>query len=179
MRSHQKPRIKFKVDLQAEIAALDNHKAHRNIPDKVRNKILIATWNLTNFGLQKRQNKHLKLIAKICSFFDIIAVQEVADDLKDFEKVMKYLGSDYSYLLTDIAGNQERLGYIYDKNKISPTGMTAELAMRGYERKSISIQIGDELETETFDGFNRNPYFIHFQSRVIRIHPSECPLVLV
>jgi endonuclease/exonuclease/phosphatase family metal-dependent hydrolase len=41
-----------------------------------------------------------------------------------------------------------------------PTGLAAELAMRGYERAKITIE---EVEVEGgFPGFNRNPYMMEF-----------------
>ena len=164
MRAHEKPSFSFSFNLGDELDVLNAHKNHRNIPEKSNETILIATWNLTNFGLQKRLVRHIELMARIISYFDLVAIQEVADDLKDFETLMRKLGDNYDAVFTDIAGNQERLGYIYDKTKVQPTGLIAELAMRGYERKRIVIEVEGESEEEEFDGFNRNPYIVTFRS---------------
>lgn len=164
MIAHKKPDFTYDFDLQKELLTLDNHKTHREIPDIAENKLLIATWNLTNFGLQKREDKHISMMARICSYFDITAIQEIADDLNHLNKLLEKLGKNYSVLITDIAGNKERLGYIYNKKKVKPTGMIAELAMRGYEKRKIFIQIGDQEDSLTFDGFNRNPYLTTFKA---------------
>ncbi|MCB0534954.1 MAG: endonuclease/exonuclease/phosphatase family protein [Saprospiraceae bacterium] len=163
MRAHPKPDFDFNFNLHDEIKELNAHRKKREIPAIANKKLLIATWNLTNFGLQERTDDHLALMAHIIGYFDIIAVQEVADDLTQFLKILDHLGPEYAALLTDIAGNDERLGYIYNRKKAKPTGMIAELAMRGYERRRIVIKVRDQEEEEVFDGFNRNPYMATFQ----------------
>ncbi len=162
---HKQPeKTDFVFNVNEEKAALDLHATSREIPAKADNKLLIATWNLTNFGLQKRRMDHLKLMAHILSKFDVIAVQEVADDLRHFEKLIKYMNGNYKALFTDIAGNYERLGYIYDADKLTKRGLIAELAMRSSERKRITIEVGDEREEMEFSGFNRNPYMATFKA---------------
>ncbi|MHC4406249.1 MAG: endonuclease/exonuclease/phosphatase family protein [Planctomycetota bacterium] len=161
MRSHEKPRFRYDVDLPTELANLRRHlrRADRDpIPRKTNQNVLIATWNLTNFGLQDRQEIHLQIMADILSRFDVVAVQEVADDLDQFDTLIDELGGSWDYLYTDVAGNQERLAYLYNARRVSPIGLAAELAMRSFERARIVIE---EVEEE-FTGFNRNPYMVTF-----------------
>jgi endonuclease/exonuclease/phosphatase family metal-dependent hydrolase len=99
-------------------------------------------------------------MANIISPFDVVAVQEIADDLTDFYRLVDTLGQDWDYYYTDIAGNHERLAYLYRAGRLIPTGLAAELAMRAYQRQRIVI----EEVTEEFEGFNRNPYMLTFQA---------------
>jgi endonuclease/exonuclease/phosphatase family metal-dependent hydrolase len=164
MRSHKKPKFKYKLKLNKEIENLTKHrnKANRHIPKPNDKNVLIATWNLTNFGQQQRQKEHLQIMAEIIRPFDVVAIQEVADSLKHFEMLMKELGNGWDAVYTDPAGNNERLGYIYKTNRVKRTGLAAELAMRGYERAKIWIE-GIEIPDENqFPGFNRNPYMVCF-----------------
>lgn len=175
MHSHEKPKFDYQLNLGKELKALSKHRKHRNIPRKSSKKLLIATWNLTNFGLQKRQDDHLKIMAQILEFFDIIAVQEIADDLEQFYKMMEFMDDDWDFVLTDIAGNKERLGYIFNKKKVTPVGLVAELAMRGYERKKLTIFVGDEMVEKEFEGYNRNPYLVTFRAQefeftIVNVH---------
>ena len=62
MVSHEKEVPEFVYDLETERQALLATKAHRNIPEKSNGKLLAATWNLTNFGVQKRTGDDLALI---------------------------------------------------------------------------------------------------------------------
>lgn len=168
MVSHNKPKNpeKFEFDVAQEKRRLAYHFNKRGIPNKEKDKLLIATWNLTNFGAQERTSRHLEIMAYIISQFDVIAVQEIADDLSQFNELMTFLNKrgNYEASFTDIAGNYERLGFVYNANKVQQVGLVAELAMRGNEQKKISIKVGDEEESIAFDGFNRNPYMMTFRA---------------
>jgi len=95
MRAHEKPEFPYTVVKNRELNNLQAHrqKPDRAIPQKTNQNVLIATWNLTNFGLQQRRDVHLQLMADIIRPFDLIAVQEVADDLDQFYKLVGYLVS--------------------------------------------------------------------------------------
>lgn len=162
MRAHAKPDFTLPFNLEEELKAIRDHQAHRKIPKPSEDNLLIATWNLTNFGLQKREIDHLAVMAEIIKPFDVVALQEIADDLDDFNGLMQKLGAGWDSTFTDIAGNQERLGYVFKTDRLQPTGLAAELAMRGYERRKITISVGDQDAFEEFEGFNRNPYMISF-----------------
>ena len=84
MLSHKKPKFKYKLKVGKEIDNLANHlkKPSRRIPKATKKNVLIATWNLTNFGQQKRQKGHLQIMADIIKPFDVVAIQEVADILR-------------------------------------------------------------------------------------------------
>lgn len=99
-------------------------------------------------------------MAEILKPFDVVAVQELADNLGHFHYLLSKLGNNWDAIYTDIAGNQERLAYLFNRNRITRTGLTAELAMRGYERRRIVI----EDIVEEFEGFNRNPYIMSFKA---------------
>jgi hypothetical protein len=83
MVSFEKPKYTFPFKYKSEITSLLNHKKHRGVPDKNSDKLLICTWNIANLGLHKRQTDHYRIIAEILSWFDIIAIQEVYDDLSE------------------------------------------------------------------------------------------------
>ena len=78
MRSYQRPPFdhRFDVDQQRAHLAAHRQRADRDrIPDRTDDNLLVATWNLTNFGLHKRRPKHLALMAEIIAPFDVVAVQ--------------------------------------------------------------------------------------------------------
>lgn len=163
MIAHEQPKdIGFKFNPNSEKRRLTYHFKKRGIPKKETEKVLIASWNLTNFGLQKRTNEHLEIMAHILSKFDVIAVQEVADNLEQFDLLLKAMDGNYKAIFSDIAGNYERLGFIYDATKLKKRGLVAELAMRTSQQKRITIEVGEEREEMEFQGFNRNPYMATF-----------------
>ena len=176
MRAHEKPSFSFQFDVQTELQRLAAHRQlpDRKIPAPTAQNLLIATWNLTNLGLQERDTPHLQLMADIMRPFDIVAFQEVADHIGQLNQLLGFLGNGWDVIYTDIAGNDERLGYVYKTNRVQPTGLAAELAMRGYERATIVIE-GIDPEEDPFTGFNRNPYILGFQAgnfsfSVVNVH---------
>ncbi|PLX11817.1 MAG: hypothetical protein C0597_14515 [Marinilabiliales bacterium] len=165
MVGHEKPQDNgFKFNSSTEKRRLTYHFRKRQIPEKSKNTVLIASWNLTNFGLQKRTDDHLEIMAHILSKFDVIAVQEVADDISQFDLLLEMMDGNYRAIFSDIAGNYERLGYIYDATKLEKRGLVAELAMRTSQQKKITIEVGEEREEMEFQGFNRNPYMATFKA---------------
>jgi endonuclease/exonuclease/phosphatase family metal-dependent hydrolase len=164
MRAHKRPTFRYKLAKDQELNRLRAHlkQPDRVIPKRTKQNVLIATWNVTNLGLQKRKPEHLDLMAEILKPFDVIAVQEIADDLKQFEQLVAAMGKSYKALYTDPAGNDERLAYIYHSRRVQPQGLAAELAMRGYERARIEVQ--GVVEEGGFTGFNRNPYMVTFRA---------------
>jgi endonuclease/exonuclease/phosphatase family metal-dependent hydrolase len=105
--------------------------ARAKIPSSALDEsINLATWNIREFGRRRRLNISVHFIAEILNQFDLIAVTEVRDNLRDLGKVLKVLGpywkavfSDYD---SDAGGNRERMAYVYDKRAVSFTGLAAE-----------------------------------------------------
>ncbi len=134
-----------------------------SIPAKtVDTRMLIASWNMREFGGTKyggREREPLFYIAEIISHFDIVAVQEVRNDLKPLDDLMRILGSWWSYLVTDVtagrAGNEERLAFLYDKRKVSFGGMAGEVT-------SPTLKEGERLTIPK--AFARSPYIAGFQA---------------
>jgi len=135
----------------------------KTIPAKtVDPTLLLATWNLREFGGNKsggREDEPLLYIAEIMSRFDIIAVQEVRDDLDCLDKLMSMLGSWWKYLVSDVTlgaqGNNERHAYIYDTRKISFGGMAGELVP---EMKKVGGVLSSDF------AFSRTPYVAGFKA---------------
>ena len=46
------PKKDYPYDVDEELAALREHKALRQVPDSAAGRLLVATWNVANFGRQ-------------------------------------------------------------------------------------------------------------------------------
>ncbi len=108
----------------------------QELPDKtVDRTLLLASWNIREFGGEKyggREKEPLFYLAEIMSRFDMIAVQEIRDNLDALDDLMNILGGWWKYLVSDVTlgrqGNQERHAYIYDTRKLSFGGLAGELS---------------------------------------------------
>lgn len=144
------------------------------IPAKNAGKnLLIASWNLRAFGSltrkwtatgndsPKRDLRGLRAIIEIISRFDVIAIQEVVGDLRALRDMMKYLGNDWSFLMTDVTagdkGNNERMAFVFDRRRVQPSGLAAEIV--------IPPEWRDVLGPGTLDRqFARTPYAVSFRA---------------
>jgi len=132
--------------VKAELRELEQ-KLNSDIPSKVHNQnILIATWNICHFGRLSEQwvpvssnqspkrNLHaLRCIAEIISRFDVVAIQEVKPEITALREMMKWLGEDWAFFMTDITkgdpGNDERLAFVFDTTRVKPSGLVCELVV--------------------------------------------------
>jgi len=154
-----KPNFTFPFDLDEQIDILRAHKERRAVPDKTDDALLICTWNVANMGLHARTDDHYRIIAEMMSWFDIIAVQEVHDNLEGLYKVEQFIGTEYNLVFTDRSGNDERAAYFFDANKVDQLQMVGELAVPPKDHRYIKIKGVDSK----FTGFDRNPFIVTFK----------------
>lgn len=135
------------------------------MPPKTRNSTLIlGTWNIRNFDDDRfkngpRTDEDFQYIAEIISRFDVLAVQEICNSTKPLDQIIYLLGGNYDYIVTDItegkSGNGERLGFIFDRNKVKFKGIAGELVLPN----SMQI-IHDDKKLQ----FSRTPFMCSFQA---------------
>ena len=163
----------FKYKLNDELANLKQHLKKRNFPKKKSNKLILGSWNIANLGEQKRTLNDLKICAEIIKQFDLVAIQEVKNNLTDFTKIMSLLGDNYASVFTDIAGNLERLAFVYNKKKVMSTELKGEVVVLKREKKTLTFTTKKKIKNkptkitkikQRFEGFNRNPYIGSFSS---------------
>src|ERR671916_396572 len=146
----------------------------RDIPAKALDRnLLIATWNVRAFGdltekwassqddTPKRDLHALLCIAEIVSRFDVIALQEVKDNLKALRHMLHVLGPRWGLSLTDVTkgapGNGERMAFLFDTRRVLPSGLACELVVPQEQLERIGL---DALERQ----FARTPYAVSFRA---------------
>ena len=127
------------------------------IPQKsVSETLLLATWNIREFGMGNRIPESFHYIAEIISRFDLVAIQEVSEDLRALEKVIKLLGGNWDYIVTDStaggAGGGERMAFLYDRSKLFFKNLAGEIVL------PEKGQINGKLQ------FARTPFCVAFQA---------------
>jgi endonuclease/exonuclease/phosphatase family metal-dependent hydrolase len=132
-------------------------KLSEHIPNKtVSETLLIATWNIREFKTGNRLTESYYYIAEILSRFDIIAVQEVSEDLEALKKVLGIMGGKWDFIVTDstsgVAGGGERMAFLYDKGKLTFKNLAGEIVL------PESNLIGGRLQ------FARTPFCVAFQA---------------
>lgn len=139
------------------------------LPEKVIEKnLLIGSWNIFHFGAihnqweenpnsPKRNLRGLAIIAEVIKRFDVVAIQEVKRDTSAIRALQKdFLGSNWGLILSDITegqnNNHERLAFIYDKRRVSPSGLAGEIVLPA------------TVDGNPVDQFDRTPYLVGFES---------------
>lgn len=161
-------------DVAQDIATLTD-ALDAQIPPRLPDNILVATWNIRAFGNltrkwasedgdSPRRDLHSALaIGRILERFDVVAVQEVKANLRALRDVLKLLGDRWSFALTDVtygdAGNGERLAYLFNTERVQLSGLACELV------------VPEDLETPYSTPANafqrqfvRTPYAVSFRA---------------
>src|SRR5215212_6362469 len=146
-----KPDFAYDYEIDHEIEAMRRYRdtrPGRAIPAQVPDRLLLATWNVANLGAQERLDEDHRLIAEIVSWFDLIAVQEVNNDLGGLREVHRHLPEAFRLLFSGPAGNEERLAFVYDSSKITVREEVGEIGVPPSDMRDIRL---DGIE-QTFDG---------------------------
>ncbi len=157
---HAKDRKRIISNLELLRTQLDKEIPHK----KAEDSLLLGTWNIRNFddnrfGYGSRLEESFWYIAEIISAFDVIAIQEVCEDLGPLEKIMSLLDPKYDYIITDVTegpgGNKERLGFVYSRNKVDFKGIAGEIVL---PYKDLISDVTKQRQ------FARTPFSCSFQS---------------
>jgi endonuclease/exonuclease/phosphatase family metal-dependent hydrolase len=154
--------------LAEEIVRLRRRIRDAGVPHKVADRnLLIASWNIRSFGdvypsfdenegSPKRNLRGMAHIAEIVRLFDVVAIQEVRGDLRGIRLLLEWLGPDWGVIVSDVtrggAGNAERLSFVYDRRRLQPSGLAAELVLP-------PLAGGDPARQ-----FARTPYAVSFRA---------------
>jgi endonuclease/exonuclease/phosphatase family metal-dependent hydrolase len=164
MPAFPKPQFEYRYRRETETAALRAHARTRGIPRRRRDKLLLATWNIANLGTQHRRPNDYELLAEVCSWFDIVAIQEVNDNLTGLRALQAALPSRYRLLFSEASGNQERQAFAYDANKVTQLEKVGRLSIPPSQLKRIKPP-GTDVP---FEGFDRGPYVAAFEAGSFR-----------
>jgi len=112
------------------LKVLRSRIAKAKIPSsKLDETLNVATWNIREFGKKPRSDAAIHYIAEILGQFDLVSIAELRGNLGDLGRVLAILGPYwrviYSDALEDDGGNDERLGFVYDKRAVAFTGFAA------------------------------------------------------
>jgi endonuclease/exonuclease/phosphatase family metal-dependent hydrolase len=157
----------YAVDVPRERRALRAQKKTRGIPARDDEHLLLATWNIANLGApdQVREPDCFELLAEIVGWFDLVAIQEIRDNVRDgIRQVHALLPDSWRLLFSEDDGNHERMGFLWDSDVVR----SGELAGKAVvEPKRLKSAGGKD-----FLGFSRTPYIGTF-------HRDDLALLIV
>lgn len=159
--SHRKFVAERLIALKAHLRAEITEKTDENC-------LRLASWNLMHFGDgggYDRTTESMLYIAEIIDHFDLVAIQEVNENLDKFDELMDdYLGRDWGYIVTDTTegarGNHERLAFAFRKSKVWFRNEAGEIVLPKGQKiaERGSDATGEQVQ------FARTPFCVAFQS---------------
>lgn len=162
----------LRIHSSTEIETLNEHFKLREVPVSTDNHLLLASWNIANLGVQDRSKGAREVIAHIMKRFDLIAVQEVNDDYRQFTKIVEIMGQNFDFIISDTAGNDERLAFVFNKRKVTTGNLFGEIALRPreYPKRNVKVHYRQKRQDKTqtfrnvrFTPFDRNPFIGSFK----------------
>lgn len=124
--------------------------------DRQPNSLIIGSWNIRAFddGVP-RMDESYHYIAEIIDHFDICAIQEIKADLAPLRRLLRLLGPNWDFFVSDVSthkgGNNERMAFVYDTNRVSFRNLIGEIVIARED-----LINGEQVA--------RSPFFASFQA---------------
>ena len=139
---------------------LDSDRGKYGLPEREYGSVLLGSFNIRKLGSSRARNGDTwDFLAEICRSFDLLAVQEVMDDLSGLRRLMSLLGPDFDLIVSDVTGKfpggsglGERLGFIYRWSAVKRTEVATDIT---YDRTKVLNTIAEGYDE--FDGV-MDPY---------------------
>ena len=129
-------------------SAFDQSAELFGLPKRRKDSVVIGTFNIRKLGRVSSRTTHSwQLLTKIIDRFDLIAIQEVMDDLSGLEHLQDLLGSNYGLVVSDVtgakpgkSGNTERLAFLFNWKRVQRSALASDIT---YDRTEISNNLYD------------------------------------
>ena len=142
--------------IAARLLSLRRDLHDQVLKNRRANSLIIGSWNIRAFddGVP-RLDESYHYIAEIVNSFDICAVQEIKSDLAPLQRLVKLLGPQWEYFVSDVSthrgGNSERMAFLYNTDKVIFRNLIGEIVLPREE-----LIAGEQIA--------RSPFFAAFQA---------------
>lgn len=106
------------------------------LPRREYGSVVLASFNIRKLGRAGARSANTwDFLAQVCNQFDLLAVQEVMEDLEGFDKLLSLMEPDYRAVVSDTTGVfpgerglGERLGFIYNTNLLRRGAIVSDIS---------------------------------------------------
>ena len=105
-------------------------------PVRRSGSVVIGSFNALKLGKATNSAKHWEFLERCASRYDLLAIQEVTDDLSGVRRLHKSLGPSFELLVSDTTGAapgsrglRERLAYLYRPKRIKLQELVSDITM--------------------------------------------------
>ena len=84
---------------------LEPNRGKYGLPEREYGSVLLGSFNIRKLGSSRSRSPDTwEFLADVCRSFDLLAVQEVMDDLSGLRRLMSLLGPDFDLIVSDVTG---------------------------------------------------------------------------
>jgi len=149
-------------------ALLDGDPDRFGLPQRSDGSVVLASFNIRKLGKKNnRSDGAWAFLKRFCERCDLIAVQEVTDDLEGLNHLKDLLGDDYGMVASDITGGvagkalgmTERLAFLFRWARVERTEVASDITfdrsaildtLYGERTDFLAALTGREQELETW-----------------------------
>ena len=131
-------------------ATLDANPERFGLPTRRNKPVLLGSFNALKLSKRSNSAKQWDFLTKVCSSFDLLAVQEVMDDVSGIRRLHESLGSGFQLLLSDATGAfpngrglRERLAYLYRPARIELKELVSDIT---YDRSVVAQRLKNDID---------------------------------
>ncbi len=120
----------------------DADSVRYGLPERVYGSAVLGSFNIRKLGAaSKRSAATWRFLGRICARFDLLAVQEVLDDLSGLERLRAEMGDEYELIVSDTTGAfhgerglKERMAFVYRRSLVRRASVVSDIT---YDRSKI------------------------------------------
>jgi endonuclease/exonuclease/phosphatase family metal-dependent hydrolase len=140
-------------------ALVDSDAARFGLPERREGSLVMGSFNIRKLGaFDKRSEGAWELLRKICERFDLLAIQEVQDQLEGLRHLKESASGGYGIVASDITGAYpgqgapERLAFLFRWDAIERTEIASDIT---YDRSAVVGTLYDKRVSfwNAFDDF--------------------------
>jgi len=149
---------------QAIDSKLSQDPMRYGCPVRRNDSVVIGSFNALKLGKDGDNKKRWNFLKRFASRYDLLAVQEVMDDLSGISRLHKMLGSSFELIVSDTTGAvpgarglKERLAYLYRPERIELKELASDIT---YDRSVVISTLKQDINAwkkffKDFDETNR------------------------
>ncbi len=118
------------------------------LPARVEDSAVVASFNIRKLGKLRqegddsgRDEATMGFLRDVCKHFDLLAIQEVLEDMSAVRELKRLMGKKYGLVVSDTTGNfpgdpgnTERMAYIYNTDVVQRAELVTDLT---YDRTEV------------------------------------------
>jgi endonuclease/exonuclease/phosphatase family metal-dependent hydrolase len=132
------------------------------LPERRDGSVVLGTFNTLKLGKAEDDAKRWDFLRLMASRFDLLALQEVMDQLDGLRRLHQSLDAGFDLVVSDItgaapqeAGLKERLAFLYLKNRVGAGELASDIT---YDRSRVVQSMFDNRQVwqKFFDDFAKD-----------------------